>query len=91
MDDMDIVDDDTSSDTLDVVNSNEPTVADQSTSGPRKKFQKEGAYVQLLPYYEELQDETEEMLDKTIRNLSKAVLCNDFQVGGVLYTKALWT
>lgn len=86
------VDDDPSSDTLDVAAA---TAGDDSMTGSGafkgKRFQKESLFLKVLPYYESLQIETDEILEKTIKNLAKAVLCQDFQVGGVLYTKALWT
>lgn len=92
--DMEIVEDDPSSETVDAGGSGSPSKDDPmdgSGPGERTKFQKESRFLKLLPYYKELQEETEEFLDKIIRNLTKAVLCQDFQVGGILYTKGLWT
>lgn len=91
---MEIADDDPSSEALETGNSaskDEVTLNGGDTAQHGKRFQRESTFLKLLPYYESLKEETEGILDKTIRNLAKAVLCQDFQVGGVLYTKALWT
>lgn len=54
-------------------------------------FQKENHLLKNLPYYKELQDETEEYLDKIITNLARTILSHDFQLGVVIYTKSLKT
>ncbi|ODN05852.1 Proteasome activator complex subunit 4 [Orchesella cincta] len=87
---MDVLDDDPSSELIEINGADDPMDGSSSSVLPRK-FQKESTFMKLLPYYEDLQGETDELLDKTIRNLTKVVLCHDFQVGGVLYTKCLWT
>lgn len=89
---MEIVDDDLSSEATEMSTAaSRDDFTDESAPEPRKRFQKESIFLKLLPYYDSLQVESDEMLDKIIRNISKAVLCKDFQVGGVLYTKGLWT
>ncbi len=55
------------------------------------KFQKENHLLKNLPYYTELQIETEEYLEKIITNIAKTIICHDFQLGLVIYTKSLKT
>ncbi|CAG7729357.1 unnamed protein product [Allacma fusca] len=55
----------------------------------KSKYQKQNVFIHLLPYASELEKETEDLLDKTLLNLSKAVLARDLLSGFSLYTKSL--
>lgn len=57
----------------------------------KSRYQKENALLHLLPYANELEEETEALLDKTLLNLSKAVLARDLLNGFALYTRSLGT
>jgi hypothetical protein len=83
-DSMDTMDDE-SSGTFDPNGSDEK----MDTSIGVEKYQKENPFMKHLPYYKELQIETEASLEKIIINLAKTVVCQDFQLGVVIYTKSL--
>jgi hypothetical protein len=85
---MDTLEDVLSSEVLLDINYNENEIMDVEEVS---RFQKENHLLKNLPYYKELQSETEEYLDKIITNLAKSILCNDFQLGVVIYTKSLKT
>lgn len=81
------MDDDQSSD----LNENDPDEAMDVTEVENNRFQKENHLLKNLPYYKELQAETEEYLDKIITNLVNTILSQDFQIGVTIYTKSLKT
>ena len=55
----------------------------------KSKYQKENVFIHLLPYYNELEAETEELLDKTLVNLSKAIVGRNVLKGFSLYAKSV--
>ena len=49
------------------------------------KYQKENIFIHLFTYYNELEAETEELLDKTLVNLSEATVGRDHSWAEVHY------